>query len=107
MLPSLTQNRDFPRVGHFDTWKIDMVQKLVQQNWGYSFFSGYQCPGGFVGTDESFVTVPLHDTTLDDALKAKAKELGIDKRESNKRCKVFRALSLLLLNFQVKVEVKS
>jgi hypothetical protein len=26
--------RDFPRVGHYDVWKIDILQKLVEQNTG-------------------------------------------------------------------------
>ncbi|KAL3911438.1 MAG: hypothetical protein SGARI_001647 [Bacillariaceae sp.] len=76
--------RDFPRVGHYDVWKLEILQKLIQQNWGYSFFSGFSCVGDYADTEESFVTVPLHDKTLDDALKAKAAELGVDKRETKK-----------------------
>ncbi|KAG7339800.1 hypothetical protein IV203_025481 [Nitzschia inconspicua] len=29
--------RDFPKVGHYDTWKIDVLQKLVGQNTGNCF----------------------------------------------------------------------
>jgi hypothetical protein len=77
--------RDFPRVGHYDVWKIDILQKLVEQNTGKSIFSSWSCVGDFVDTDESFVTVPLPDQALHDALVKEANELKIDKRITEKK----------------------
>ncbi|KAL3903558.1 MAG: hypothetical protein SGILL_010401, partial [Bacillariaceae sp.] len=75
---------DFPRCGHYDVWKLEIVQKLVQQNWGFNFFSNFSCVGDYADTEESFITVPLHDKTLDDALRKKAGELRVDKRVTKK-----------------------
>ncbi|KAG7347881.1 hypothetical protein IV203_016586 [Nitzschia inconspicua] len=35
--------RDFPKVGHYDTWKIDVLQKLVEQNTGKLLYPGWMC----------------------------------------------------------------
>ncbi|KAG7345472.1 hypothetical protein IV203_033003 [Nitzschia inconspicua] len=35
--------RDFPKVGHYDTWKIDVLQKLVGQNTGKLLYPGWTC----------------------------------------------------------------
>ena len=48
--------RDFPRVGHYDVWKIDILQKLVEQNTGESIFSGWSCVRDFVDSGTSRCT---------------------------------------------------
>ncbi|KAG7351959.1 hypothetical protein IV203_008007 [Nitzschia inconspicua] len=50
--------QDFPKVGHYDTWKIDVLQKLVEQNTGKLLYPGWTCVIDYLETDESFVTVP-------------------------------------------------
>ncbi|KAG7368848.1 hypothetical protein IV203_031591 [Nitzschia inconspicua] len=35
--------RDFPKVGHYDTWKIYALQKPVEQNTGKLLYPGWTC----------------------------------------------------------------
>ncbi|KAG7353452.1 hypothetical protein IV203_002807 [Nitzschia inconspicua] len=67
--------RDFPNVGHYDTWKIDVLQKLVEQNTGKLLFPGWACVSDYFETDESFVTVPMHTSDLHDKLLRKVQQL--------------------------------
>ena len=72
--------RDFPKVGHYDMWKIDILQKLVEQNHGKSLMPGWTCVGDYFDTDESFVTVPLHDQELQNKLEMQVRKLKKEKR---------------------------
>ncbi|KAG7346480.1 hypothetical protein IV203_005548 [Nitzschia inconspicua] len=67
--------RDFPKVGHYDTWKIDVLQKLVEQNTGKLLYPGWTCVSDYLETDESFVTVPLHTSDLHDKLLNRVQQL--------------------------------
>ncbi|KAG7372951.1 hypothetical protein IV203_033675 [Nitzschia inconspicua] len=67
--------RDFPNVGHYDTWKMDVLQKLVEQNTGKLLFPGWACVSDYFETDESFVTVPMHTSDLHDKLLRKVQQL--------------------------------
>jgi hypothetical protein len=61
-------------------WKIDILQKLVEQNHGKSFMPGWTCVGDYFDTDESFVTVPLHDQDLQNKLEIQVQKLKQEKR---------------------------
>ncbi|KAG7354037.1 hypothetical protein IV203_003393 [Nitzschia inconspicua] len=67
--------RDFPKVGHYDTWKIDVLQKLVGQNTGKLLYPGWTCVSDYLETDESFVTVLLHTSDLHDKLLNRVQQL--------------------------------
>ncbi|KAG7356808.1 hypothetical protein IV203_001494 [Nitzschia inconspicua] len=67
--------RDFPKVGHYDTWKIDVLQKLVGQNTGKLLYPGWTCVSDCLETDESFVTVLLHTSDLHDKLLNRVQQL--------------------------------
>jgi predicted transport protein len=63
-------------------WKIDILQKLVEQNHGKSFMPGWTCVGDYFDTDESFVTVPLHDQDLQNKLEIQVQKLKQEKHLS-------------------------
>jgi hypothetical protein len=60
----------FPRLGHYDSWKVDLLQILVQKNHGRLLYPYWVNASDFRDTPESFNTVALHSSDLDDALKA-------------------------------------
>jgi hypothetical protein len=60
----------FPRLGHYDSWKVDLLQILVQKNHGRLLYPHWVNASDFRDTPESFNTVALHSSNLDDALKA-------------------------------------
>ncbi|KAG7364660.1 hypothetical protein IV203_037862 [Nitzschia inconspicua] len=57
-----------PEFGHYDTWLIDLLQKLIEQNTGRLLFPNWQNVTDFQDTEESFVTVPLHSQGLQNKL---------------------------------------
>jgi hypothetical protein len=59
---------DFPFVGHYDTWKLDDLQKLIQSNHGLVFLPGHKCASDYKDTAETFQTVAIHTKELQDAL---------------------------------------
>jgi hypothetical protein len=66
---------DVPNFGHYDTWRIDLLQLLVEQNTGKMLYPGWQNVCDFRDTKESFVTVPLHTEDLQNELNDKVKLL--------------------------------
>jgi len=67
---------DFPKLGHFNTWQIDLLQILLEKNHGVLLFPGWVNGSDFRDTDEGFVTVSLHCEMLDKALKARALQIS-------------------------------
>ncbi|KAG7362391.1 3'-5' exonuclease [Nitzschia inconspicua] len=59
---------NIPKFGHYDTWLIDLLQKLIEQNTGRLLFPNWQNVTDFQDTEESFVTVPLHSQGLQNKL---------------------------------------
>jgi hypothetical protein len=59
-----------PRLGHYDSWKVDLLQILVQKNHDRLLYPYWVNASNFCDTPESFNTVALHLSNLDDALKA-------------------------------------
>jgi hypothetical protein len=60
--------QDYPNVGNFDTWLVDLLQELVEHNTGKILYQGWQSVCDYEDSDESFVTTPLHSTDLQKAL---------------------------------------
>jgi hypothetical protein len=60
----------FPWVGHYDTWKLDRLQKLIEKNHGLVFLPGHNCASDYKDTAESFQTVTIHSQELHDAVAA-------------------------------------
>ena len=58
----------FPKLGHFDTWKIDQLQNLTLDNHGIQIFPNWSNASDYKTTNESFDTIALHSTGLHDAL---------------------------------------
>jgi hypothetical protein len=67
----------FPKLGHYDTWKVDRLQLLVERNHKKRLYSGWNnASSDYRDTDESFVTVALHSEELHLALELKVREIG-------------------------------
>ena len=64
----------FPRIGHYNTWFIDELQRLVLQNHGVLMFPDWSNTSEFKDTAERFGTIPIHTKDLGDALKARIKD---------------------------------
>jgi len=60
----------FPRIGHYDTWLIDRLQILHEQNYGGRLFPGWSNTCDFIITSESTTILPLHSEALGDAVRA-------------------------------------
>jgi len=59
---------DFPMLGHFDTWLIDVMQRLVEQNHNVHYLPNWTNTGDYADTPETFGTVPIHSAELGAAL---------------------------------------
>jgi len=64
----------FPRIGHYNTWLIDELQRLVLQNHGVLMFPDWSNTSEFKDTAERFGTIPIHTKDLGDELKAHMKD---------------------------------
>ena len=63
------QNRlGYPDIGHFDTWLIDILQKLVQDNHDIQAFPGWVNSSDFAPTSEKFGFVDLAPPDLREEL---------------------------------------
>lgn len=54
----------FPKLGHYDTWKIDMLQLLVENNHNVLLFPDWSNASDYKPTPENFGTVALHTHEL-------------------------------------------
>lgn len=55
----------FPRIGHFDTWLTDKLQRLYLKNRGIQRHRGWTCACDYGLTSESFGIVPLSTSIHD------------------------------------------
>ena len=60
-----------PMIGHYDTWLIDLLHQLVQQNHGVTLYPHWANASDYKDTEESFDTVALHGADLHQALENK------------------------------------
>jgi hypothetical protein len=58
----------FPKLMHFDTWKVDMLQLLVEKNHGILLYPDWSNASDYKETAESFDTVALHSQELHEAV---------------------------------------
>jgi len=58
----------YPKLGHYDTWLIDMLQRLYELNHSAQFLPGWSNTSDYVNTPEQFDTVPLHSAALGEAM---------------------------------------
>jgi hypothetical protein len=54
----------FPRIGHYDTWLVDHLQKLVERNHGILIYPNWSNASDYEPTGELFGTVPVHSAQL-------------------------------------------
>lgn len=69
------RRKDFPKVGHFNPWDVDLIQNLVRENHGVILYPGWTNASDYKDTDESFDTVALHSAELHDALKEQCSKI--------------------------------
>eukprot|EP00750_Incisomonas_marina_P022444 INCI4971.3.p1 GENE.INCI4971.3~~INCI4971.3.p1 ORF type:complete len:1284 (+),score=176.17 INCI4971.3:985-4836(+) len=50
----------FPTLGHYDTWEVDKIQQLVEENHGILLYPGWSNAEDYACTPEQFGTVALH-----------------------------------------------
>ena len=65
---SINRRINFPTIGHFDTWMIDVLQILYEENHNVALFRDWSNSLDYVNTPESFGTVALHSDTLQELL---------------------------------------
>jgi hypothetical protein len=65
----------FPRIGHYDTWLVDLLQILVMKNHGMRIYPDLSNTSDYIATDESFDSIALHSHRLDDAVRERYAEL--------------------------------
>jgi hypothetical protein len=58
----------YPKIGHYDTWKVDLLQIMVEQNHGVLLFPYWVNANDFKDTNESFDIVALQSTELHEAV---------------------------------------
>ena len=59
---------NFPIIGHYDTWLIDLLQIVIHENHGVHLFCDWSNSLDFIQTKESFGTVALHTSELHNLL---------------------------------------
>jgi hypothetical protein len=70
------QRRAGHKIGHFSLHKIDQLQELYMENHGRVLYPGWDSASAYKQTEETFDTIALHHSALQDALKARRDELG-------------------------------
>lgn len=59
---------NFPLIGHYDTWLIDLLQIVIYENHGVHLFRNWSNGLDFIQTKKSFVTVALYISELHNLL---------------------------------------
>jgi hypothetical protein len=65
----------FPRIGHFDTWLIDLAQNLVARNHAVRLYPNWSNASDYAPTSESFGLVPMHSHQLGQAVNQQMEKL--------------------------------
>ena len=65
----------FPKLGHYDTWLVDKLQRLVELNHNKALFPDWSNTSDYITTDERFGTVPIYSEELKVAICTRAAAL--------------------------------
>ena len=65
----------YPKIGHFDTWLIDLYQTLALKKHGVLIYPQWMNTSVYKQTAESFDIIPLQTKSLHEAVVARHKEL--------------------------------
>lgn len=65
---SVKKRLGYPDIGHYDTWKVDEIQNLVEQNHSILVYPNWSNASDMRQTKESLGTVPLHNKTLEEEM---------------------------------------
>ncbi len=58
------QREGYPMIGHYDTWLVDLLQRLVNKNHNITLYPYWSNASDFKDTNESFDTIALHSSDL-------------------------------------------
>ena len=61
---------DYPVIGHYDTWLVDLLQILVEKNHGVLLYSNWSNASDYIDTDEQFDTIPIQSSELNRAVES-------------------------------------
>ncbi len=90
----------FPKIGHFNTWLMDLLQNLVGHNHNICYCPNWSNTSEFETTPEQHGIVPLHSKVLGDAIGRRVLRL----RESEERRRVPKRIDLKKWKLTVKIE---
>jgi len=65
----------YPNIGHYDTWRIDLMQELYEAVTGNLLFPCWVNVSDYQDTEESFTTVPIHDEEIHQKLEDRVAEI--------------------------------
>jgi hypothetical protein len=65
---SIRNRKNFPHIGHYDTWLVDALQESVYKVHGALLYSGWTNSTDYLRTNEEFGIVPLADVELTEAI---------------------------------------
>ena len=60
--------QDYPFLGHYDTWILDLFQDMYEQNHSLLFLPEHSYANSFKDTTESFKNIAIHLNELHDAV---------------------------------------
>jgi hypothetical protein len=60
----INRRAGYPSFGHYDTWMMDALQKLVFENHNTLLYPNWSSTLDIAATEEEFGTTPLHDSDL-------------------------------------------
>ena len=70
----------FPKTGHYDTWLLDLLQVLVEENHNVLIYPSWPNTADYADTSETFGTVPIHSPELGEKLKTIKLEPAVVKK---------------------------
>lgn len=81
---------NFPKFGHYNTWMIDIHQKVVERNHNELLYPGWVCASDYAPTNEKFGFVCLAPKELEDQIN---NEIDLDEIAKKKMTPTTRYLS--------------
>ena len=73
----------FPKIGHYNTWLVDLVQNLVAFNHSVRFCPNWTNASEVESTPEAHGVVPLHSKELGDAINRRAEWVAAEEGRRN------------------------
>ena len=82
----------FPKVGHYDTWLIDLLQLLVEDNHQVLEYPTWPNTADYADTTETFDIVPIHSAQLGEKFQTITLEPTVVKKFTSDQKYLFRCM---------------